>query len=112
MTLPHKCFTEQIYEICPFCGSNQAVYVGHGTARHCATCTMTWGEGEVIIAEMASPMAQKVNDLPGDIKRRVKKLETELAGANDVDRRLTRLRNISEAEWQRAVDIDGGYNAS
>ncbi len=109
--LPHSCFTEQLHtEPCPKCDSTEAVFVGHGTVRHCTNCTISWGAGEVVIfseSELAEPVIKKkVKGLPADLQKSINELIKELDIASGLEDRLKRLRAISDDEWQRAVDSD------
>ena len=103
--MAHNCFDRQIHhEPCPFCGSNENVFIGHGDTRHCATCVMNWALGERFEAKAtkADTVQNKVQSLPNDIKRRVNETRQGLRQASGLEARLRRLRNISQAEWDKA----------
>lgn len=106
MAVKHSCFTQQIYsEPCPNCQSAQNVFIGHGTTRHCATCVINWGEGEVFLPDsIKATVQEKVRELPDDIKRRIRETQRGLREASGLDDRLRQLRAIPQAEWNRAVD--------
>ena len=108
--LPHDCFTDQIFnEPCPKCGTTEAVFVGHGTTRHCSDCVLSWGADEVNLSiELAEPpIKKKIRQMPKGEKKAVNDLVKDLKKAGGIEARLKRLRGISDDEWKRA-ETSGG----
>ena len=105
--LPHNCFTEQLFaEPCLKCGSTEAVFVGHGTVRHCTRCVLSWGVGETSLdVNFAQPpIKKKISQMPPATKKAINTAIKDLDIAGGIDDRIKRLRGISNDEWQRAMD--------
>ncbi len=105
--LPHDCFTDQLFnEPCPRCGTTEAVFVGHGTTRHCSDCVLSWGADEVDLSiELAEPpIKKKIRGMPKAEKEAINNVIIVLNVAGGIEARLKRLRGISDDEWKRAED--------
>lgn len=109
MTQLREHFTQQIYEPCPFCSSNEKVFVGHGSTRHCTTCVLSWGdsEAETLRWQQQAEMSEAAKkELPDAVKKSIREAAKGLTAISDLKERLKRLRSISDEEWQEAVGFD------
>ena len=107
-----KCLTQLFGHPCPWCSKGDTVFTGHGTARFCTNCTVTWGQAEEL--DLRSKFAegllaeqtfrQKIATLPQNIRRLVNAGVKSIDVASGVDPRLAKLRAISDGEWQKALE--------
>lgn len=95
LTAMPNCLDYQVEEVCPFCGSDKNVFVGHGKVRYCKPCMMSWDPEEDF-------QAKAIGDFPEEMRLRLNQTITELQEASGLVERLNRLLAIPESEFNDA----------
>ena len=107
-TIWSKCLTKLYGHPCPWCTKVETVFTGHGTARFCTNCTVSWGQSEENDLRQGQfeeqTFRQKIASLPQNLRRIANAGVKTIDIASGVSSRLTKLRAITDEEWQRALD--------
>ncbi len=111
-TIWSKCLMKLGGHPCPWCSKVSSVFVGHGSVRFCTDCTVSWGQSEETDLRLKlqegqleeQTFRQKIASLPQNMRKITNAGVKSIDTASGVASRLTKLRAISDEEWQRALD--------